>query len=67
MESAVKSKSGRPTKSYDYSVHAFVKRDGRMKTESVCILPAQNDTDAKIRGENFCTMAGIDFSHTKLA
>ena len=67
MESAVKNKPGRPRKQYDYSVHAYFKKNGRMTTEYVCTLPAENEKFAKIKGENFCTMAGFDFSHTKLA
>ena len=65
--------SGRVKKKYktknsekNYSVHAFEKENGRMRTKSVCLLPATNDREAKTKGENFCTMVGYDFSHTKM-
>lgn len=68
MESgaAVKKKYKTKNSERDYSVHAFEKENGRMRTKSVCLLPATNNQEAKTKGENFCTMVGYDFSHIKM-
>jgi hypothetical protein len=68
MESGAVAKKKYKTKNSErnYSVHAFEKENGRMRTKSVCSLPATNNQEAKTKGENFCTMVGYDFSHIKM-
>jgi hypothetical protein len=50
----------------DYSVYTLQKEKGRVITKSVCTIPALNDKQARLKGQNFCTMVGYDFSHTKM-
>ena len=44
----------------NYSVHAFERENGRMRTKSVCSLPATNDQEAKIKGEKRAMLLNDD-------